>query len=74
MVYVCVRERRLYRKGICTANEARTLRRKINSCSPGYILTDMTRGMGASLPPEKGTKVSCAASCSKGESKESAFR
>lgn len=28
----------------------------VNSCSPGYILTDMTRGMGASNAPEKGTK------------------
>lgn len=27
----------------------------VNSCSPGYILTDLTRGMGASNPPEKGT-------------------
>lgn len=27
----------------------------VNSCSPGYILTDMTRGMGASNAPEKGT-------------------
>jgi len=27
----------------------------VNSCSPGYILTDMTRGMGASNSPEKGT-------------------
>lgn len=26
----------------------------VNSCSPGYILTDMTKGMGASSPPEKG--------------------
>jgi NAD(P)-dependent dehydrogenase (short-subunit alcohol dehydrogenase family) len=27
----------------------------INSCSPGYILTDLTAGMGATNPPEKGT-------------------
>mmetsp|Transcript_5593 Transcript_5593/g.8584 ORF Transcript_5593/g.8584 Transcript_5593/m.8584 type:complete len:316 (+) Transcript_5593:66-1013(+) len=26
----------------------------INSCSPGWILTDLTAGMGASSPPEKG--------------------
>ena len=25
---------------------------KINSCSPGYILTDLTAGMGASTRPE----------------------
>eukprot|EP00747_Dinoflagellata_sp_TGD_P052417 gnl/TRDRNA2_/TRDRNA2_147894_c0_seq1.p1 gnl/TRDRNA2_/TRDRNA2_147894_c0~~gnl/TRDRNA2_/TRDRNA2_147894_c0_seq1.p1 ORF type:complete len:140 (+),score=17.67 gnl/TRDRNA2_/TRDRNA2_147894_c0_seq1:24-422(+) len=30
---------------------------KINSCTPGYILTDMTRGMGATNAPEKGTKA-----------------
>lgn len=29
----------------------------INSCSPGYILTDLTRGMGATNPPEKGAKA-----------------
>eukprot|EP00814_Leptocylindrus_danicus_P002322 CAMPEP_0116027402 /NCGR_PEP_ID=MMETSP0321-20121206/14619_1 /TAXON_ID=163516 /ORGANISM="Leptocylindrus danicus var. danicus, Strain B650" /LENGTH=285 /DNA_ID=CAMNT_0003500773 /DNA_START=53 /DNA_END=910 /DNA_ORIENTATION=+ len=28
----------------------------MNSCSPGYILTDMTRGMGASNPPSKGAE------------------
>jgi carbonyl reductase 1 len=27
----------------------------INSCSPGWILTDLTAGMGATNPPEKGT-------------------
>ena len=26
---------------------------RINSCSPGYILTDLTAGMGATNPPEK---------------------
>jgi carbonyl reductase 1 len=26
----------------------------INSCSPGWILTDLTKGMGASNPPSKG--------------------
>jgi len=26
---------------------------KINSCSPGYILTDLTRGMGATKKPEE---------------------
>ena len=26
---------------------------RINSCSPGYILTDLTAGMGATTPPEK---------------------
>jgi NAD(P)-dependent dehydrogenase (short-subunit alcohol dehydrogenase family) len=26
---------------------------RVNSCSPGYILTDLTRGMGASTKPEK---------------------
>lgn len=29
----------------------------INSCTPGYILTDLTRGMGASKLPEEGTKA-----------------
>lgn len=28
---------------------------RINSCTPGYINTDLTRGMGATNPPEKGT-------------------
>lgn len=27
----------------------------VNSCTPGYILTDLTRGRGASNPPEMGT-------------------
>ena len=27
----------------------------INSCTPGWIATDLTAGMGASNPPEKGT-------------------
>ena len=27
----------------------------VNSVTPGYILTDLTRGMGATNPPEKGT-------------------
>eukprot|EP00967_Tisochrysis_lutea_P102164 scaffold153670_cov33-Tisochrysis_lutea.AAC.2 len=27
----------------------------INSCTPGFILTDLTMGMGATNPPEKGT-------------------
>jgi NAD(P)-dependent dehydrogenase (short-subunit alcohol dehydrogenase family) len=27
----------------------------INSCSPGWILTDLTAGMGATNAPEKGT-------------------
>lgn len=27
----------------------------INSCSPGFILTDMTSDMGATKPPEMGT-------------------
>jgi len=27
----------------------------VNSCSPGYIATDLTKGMGATNPPEKGT-------------------
>jgi carbonyl reductase 1 len=31
----------------------------INSCSPGWIATDMTRGMGASNPPSKGAVVPC---------------
>lgn len=30
---------------------------RINSCTPGWILTDLTRGMGASNPPEAGTKA-----------------
>ncbi|CAK9059279.1 unnamed protein product [Durusdinium trenchii] len=30
---------------------------KINAMTPGYILTDITRGMGASKPPEEGTKA-----------------
>ena len=29
----------------------------VNSCTPGYILTDMTRGMGATNDPEKGVKA-----------------
>ena len=28
---------------------------KINAVTPGYILTDLTAGMGATNPPEKGT-------------------
>jgi carbonyl reductase 1 len=31
----------------------------INSCSPGWIATDMTQGMGASNPPSKGAVVPC---------------
>jgi len=31
----------------------------VNSCTPGYILTDLTRGMGATNPPEKGTLAPC---------------
>ena len=27
----------------------------VNSCTPGWIATDLTKGMGASNPPEKGT-------------------
>ena len=27
----------------------------VNSCTPGYILTDLTAGMGATNPPEMGT-------------------
>jgi len=30
---------------------------KINAMSPGYILTDITRGMGATKSPEEGTKA-----------------
>lgn len=30
---------------------------KINAITPGYILTDMTEGMGAEKPPEEGTKA-----------------
>ena len=30
---------------------------QINSCSPGYILTDITRGMGATNPPEKSVRA-----------------
>uniref|UniRef100_A0A7S4BGH2 Uncharacterized protein n=1 Tax=Chrysotila carterae TaxID=13221 RepID=A0A7S4BGH2_CHRCT len=30
---------------------------KINSVTPGFINTDLTRGMGATNPPEKGTKA-----------------
>ena len=30
---------------------------KINSCSPGYILTDLTRGMGATKRPEESNCV-----------------
>ena len=30
---------------------------KINAITPGYILTDMTEGMGAQKPPEEGTKA-----------------
>lgn len=29
----------------------------INACSPGFIDTDITRGMGATKPPEEGTKA-----------------
>lgn len=29
----------------------------INSCTPGYIKTDLTAGMGATNPPEMGTKA-----------------
>ena len=29
----------------------------INSCTPGYLLTDMTRGMGATKPPSEGVKA-----------------
>ncbi|GAX11910.1 hypothetical protein FisN_17Lh182 [Fistulifera solaris] len=31
----------------------------INSCTPGYILTDITKGMGASNPPSKGAVPPC---------------
>jgi carbonyl reductase 1 len=31
----------------------------INSCSPGFIVTDMTMGMGASSPPSKGAVPPC---------------
>jgi carbonyl reductase 1 len=31
----------------------------INSCSPGYIATDMTRGSSASSPPSKGAVTPC---------------
>ena len=30
---------------------------RINACTPGYINTDLTAGMGATNPPEKGTKA-----------------
>merc|ERR1712007_93066 len=30
---------------------------KVNSMTPGYILTDITRGMGATKSPEEGTKA-----------------
>lgn len=30
---------------------------KINAMTPGYILTDITKGMGATKPPEEGTKA-----------------
>ena len=30
---------------------------KINSCTPGFIKTDMTRGMGAKKLPQDGTKA-----------------
>eukprot|EP00929_Paragymnodinium_shiwhaense_P063393 TRINITY_DN31667_c0_g1_i2.p1 TRINITY_DN31667_c0_g1~~TRINITY_DN31667_c0_g1_i2.p1 ORF type:complete len:197 (+),score=18.06 TRINITY_DN31667_c0_g1_i2:56-646(+) len=30
---------------------------KINAMTPGYILTDITRGMGATKSPEEGTKA-----------------
>uniref|UniRef100_A0A7S2KUU2 Uncharacterized protein n=1 Tax=Zooxanthella nutricula TaxID=1333877 RepID=A0A7S2KUU2_9DINO len=30
---------------------------KVNSMTPGFILTDITRGMGASKSPEEGTKA-----------------
>lgn len=33
-----------------------SLKYYINSCTPGFINTDMTNGMGASLPPSAGTK------------------
>jgi len=29
----------------------------INSCTPGFILTDITRGMGATKSPDEGTKA-----------------
>ena len=29
----------------------------INACTPGFIATDLTRGMGATLPPEQGTRA-----------------
>lgn len=35
---------------------------QINSCSPGYILTDITRGMGASNAPEDSVR-DVASSC-----------
>ena len=31
----------------------------VNSCSPGYILTDMTAGEGATAPPSKGAICPC---------------
>ena len=34
----------------CDASSARL---RINSCSPGYILTDLTAGMGATKRPEE---------------------
>ena len=29
----------------------------VNACTPGFILTDITRGMGATKKPEEGTKA-----------------
>ena len=43
----------LYTIQLARANRALS----INACTPGYILTDLTRGMGATNPPEKGTKA-----------------
>lgn len=31
----------------------------VNACTPGYILTDMTQGHGATNPPEKGAVPPC---------------
>ncbi|CAJ1430369.1 unnamed protein product [Effrenium voratum] len=36
---------------------ARENPQKINAMTPGYILTDITRGMGATKSPEEGTKA-----------------
>ena len=50
-----------FSKAVCNALTIVLARKypklRINSCTPGFIDTDITAGMGATNPPEAGTKV-----------------